>query len=244
MSHDAAPGLLAIAFDTMNKIVGTLCAVAASCCIAFVVVHGNESARPVSLPTGKTLNASVPGFLGRTNSFPATIALSHDGGYVAFLNQGYGTEQANIRQSIAILDLTSNELRDFPDDRLRGDEKTTRLSYFIGLAFSLDDQHLYASMGSAEENGIAVYKFADGKVVPERFITILAQHIAPGKTVTLDSGREPAGTVPAYPAGFTVLGSSKGDRLLVANNLSDNVVLLDAEYTGFGKPENCVPWPR
>jgi hypothetical protein len=30
-------------------------------------------------------------------------------------------------------------------------------------------------MGSAAENGIAVYKFADVEVAPERFITIPAQ---------------------------------------------------------------------
>ena len=36
-----------------------------------------------------------------------------------------------------------------------------------------------------------------------------------------------AGTAPAYPAGFAVLGSPESDRLLVADNLSDNVILLE-----------------
>jgi hypothetical protein len=77
-------------------------------------------------------------------------------GYAALLNQGYGTEQSGVRQSIAILDLSTNQLRDFPDERVRGDEKTTLLSYFIGLAFSSDGKHLYASMSSITQNAIAV----------------------------------------------------------------------------------------
>jgi DNA-binding beta-propeller fold protein YncE len=212
----------------MNKITAALVAVIAVLCLVFAVAHGNESSRRVNLPTGITIALPVPGFVGRTNSYPATIALSPDGRYAAVLNQGYGTEQSGIRQSIAILDLSNNQLRDFPDDRLRGDDKSTQQSYFIGLAFSDDGEHLYASMGSATKNGIAVYKFTNGQVTPDRFITIPAQHMANGKKVILDIGNKPEGTAPAYPAGFAVLSSAKGDRLLVANNLSDNVILVDA----------------
>jgi DNA-binding beta-propeller fold protein YncE len=196
-------------------------------CLLFMVARANERSHKVNLPTSKTLTLPVPGFIARTNSYPATIALSPDGRYAALLNQGYGTEQSGVRQSIAILDLSDNQLRDFPDERLRGDEKTTLQSYFIGLAFSTDGKHLYASMSSITQNGIAVYSFADGQVFPERFITIPAQRLAPGKTVAYDTGGTPEGTAPPYPAGFAVLASSNGDRLLVADNLSDNVVLLD-----------------
>jgi hypothetical protein len=100
------------------------------------------------------------------------IAFSPDGRYPALLNEGYATKESGVRQSIAVLNLRSNQLRDFPDDRLRGDEKTTRRSYFVGLAFSSDGKHPYASMGSATENGIVVYKFSGGEVAAERFITI------------------------------------------------------------------------
>ena len=82
-------------------------------------------------------------------------------------------------------------------------------------------------MGSATKNGIAVYKFADGDVRPERFITIPPQRIARSKIVILDIGNKPPGTAPAYPAGFAVLSRNNGDRLVIANNLSDNVILLD-----------------
>jgi len=195
--------------------------------LVFALRDANQDSHRVGVPTGRILAVPVPGFIARTNSYPATIALSPDGRYAAFLNQGYGTEGSRVRQSIAVLDLSNNQVRDFPDDRLRGDEKTTRQSYFMGLGFSTDGKQLYASMGSAAQNGIAVYKFSDGEVIPERFITIPAQHVSPGKTVILDSGNTPQGTAPAYPAGFVVVSSKEGDRLLIADNLSDNVILLD-----------------
>jgi DNA-binding beta-propeller fold protein YncE len=196
-------------------------------CLLFVVARANQRSHKVNVPTSKSITVPVPGFIARTNGYPVTIALSPDGRYAALLNQGYGTEESGLRQSIAILDLSNNQVHDFPDDRLRGDEKSTLQSYFIGLAFSTEGKHLYASMSSVTENGIAVYKFEDGQVTPDRFITIPAQRLEPGKTITYDIGKTPTGTAPPYPAGLAVLTSARGDRLLVANNLSDNVVLLD-----------------
>src|SRR5713101_2674485 len=204
--------------------------------VVFVVARAADRTRRINLPTSKTLTLPVPGYLARTNSFPATIALSPDGRYAALLNQGYGTQEAGARQSIAILDPSNNELHDFPDDRLSGDY-STRQSYFIGLAFSSDGKHLFASMGSITDptgekpkstgNGIAVYKFTDGQVTPERFIKIAPQPIAEGKEVAFGVRKTPARTAPPFPAGFAVLPGPKGDRLLVANNLSDNAIVLD-----------------
>jgi hypothetical protein len=201
-----------------------------------VALLAGERSRRINLPTSKALTLPVPGYLGRTNSFPATIALSPDGRYAALLNQGYGTQETGARQSIAILDLSNNKLSDFPDDRL-SDDVSTRQSYYIGLAFSIDSSHLYASMGSITDptgekpkstgNGIAVYKFAAGQVTPERFIKIPPQRLAAGKEVASGIRTTPAGTAPPYPAGLAVLRGAEGDRLLIANNLSDNVVLLD-----------------
>jgi DNA-binding beta-propeller fold protein YncE len=205
--------------------------------VVFAVARATDHSRRINLPTSKTLTLPVPGYLARTNSFPATIALSPDGHYAALLNQGYGTQETGARQSIGILDLSNNQLHDFPDDRLN-DEYTTRQSFFIGLAFASDGKHLYASMGSITDpngekatstgNGIAVYKFADGQVTPERFIKIPPQPIAKGKELAFGLRKTPAGTALPYPAGFAVLPGAKSDRLLIANNLSDNVVLLDA----------------
>jgi DNA-binding beta-propeller fold protein YncE len=231
----------------VKKIVTLFLLALFSALVVFMVARANDRSRRINLPTSKSLTLPVPGYLARTNSFPATIALSPDGRYAALLNQGYGTQETGARQSIGILDLSNNQLHDFPDDRL-SDEATTRQSYFIGLAFSRDSKHIYASMGSITDptgekptstgNGIAVYKFADGKVTPERFIKIPPQPIAKGKEVAYSLRKTPAGTAIPYPAGFAVLPPqverrasspvpSTGDRLLIANNLSDNVVLLD-----------------
>jgi DNA-binding beta-propeller fold protein YncE len=205
--------------------------------VVLVVARAADRSRRINLPTSKTLTLPVPGYLARTNSFPATIALSPDGRYAALLNQGYGTQETGARQSIAILDLSNNQLHDFPDDRL-SDDYSTRQSYFIGLAFSTDGNLLYASMGSITDptgekptstgNGIAVYKFAGGQVTPKRFIKIAPQPIAEGKEVAFGVRKTPAGTALPYPAGLAVLPGSKSDRLLIANNLSDNAIVLDA----------------
>ncbi len=204
--------------------------------ISFLLfAQDSPPARQIPLPTSKLLSAPSPGRIGSVNSFPATIALSPDGRYAALLNDGYGTQQTLARQSITILDLQTNQLTDFPDDRLPED---AHQSYFLGLTFSSDGNHLYASMASITDpigekpndtgNGIAVYNFKPGKVTPERFIKIAPQKIAEGKKVAFGLRKTPAGTAIPYPAGLAVIAGEAGDKLLIANNLSDNVVLVDA----------------
>ena len=188
----------------------------------------------ISLPTSKTLTVPSPGRVGSSNSFPATIAISPDGRYAALLNNGYGTQETMAMQSIAVLDLKTNQLSDFPDKRF-GEE--VHQSYFLGLVFSSDGEHLYASVGSITDptgeksgdtgNGIAVYSFAAGKVTPERFIPIAPQPLAPQKKVAIALQTTPPGTAIPYPAGLALISAGGHDQLLVANNLSDNVVLLD-----------------
>ena len=194
-----------------------------------------EEQKQISLPTSKVLHVPTPGRLGVLNSFPATIALSPDRKFAAFLNDGYGTQQTLARQSISVLNLESNEILDFPDDRFPEDAKQ---SYFIGLAFSSDGMHLYASVGSITDptgtkagnlgNGIAVYKFSAGQVTPERYLKIPPQTLAPENKVANGLGNIPTGSAVPYPAGLAVIKGENGDQLLVANNLSDNVVLLNA----------------
>jgi hypothetical protein len=73
------------------------------------------------------------------NSFPAIIALSPRGSYAALLNDGYGTGKSEGRQSVALLDLHSDKLADFPDKRF---PDGAHQSFFLGLAFSSDGHHL------------------------------------------------------------------------------------------------------
>src|SRR5580704_2262607 len=105
------------------------------------------------------------------------------------------------------------------------------------MVFSSDGKHLYVSVGSITDptgqksgdtgDGIAVYSFTDGQVAPERFIAVEPQPLAAGKKVAIALRNTPAGTAIPYPAGMALVTAEGRDRLLVADNLSDNVVLLD-----------------
>jgi len=189
---------------------------------------------PINLPTSKILTVPSPGRIGSTNSFPVTMVLSPDGRYAALLNDGYGTQEMLAHQSIAVLDLQSNKITEFPDARL---SDTDHQSCFIGLAFSSDGKRLYASMGSLTDptgtkagdtgNGIAVYGFNGGKVTPGRFIPIAPQPIGSQKRVLAGLSNTPTHTAIPYPAGLALISDGGHDKLLIANNLSDNAIVLD-----------------
>jgi len=191
--------------------------------------------RSLPLPTSKRLTIPSPGRVGSTNSFPATMVVSPDGRYAALLNDGYGTQETLAHQSIAILDLKTYQIADYPDTRL-GDD--AHQSYFLGLAFSSDGKNLYASVGSVSDptgakpgdlgNGIAVYGFSEGRVTPGRFIPIAPQSLSIAKKVSIGLRKTWPHTAIPYPAGLAVISDGGRDKLLVANNLSDNAVLLDA----------------
>jgi DNA-binding beta-propeller fold protein YncE len=159
--------------------------------------------------------------------------MSPDGRFAALLNGGYGTQETSARQSISILNLKTNQIADFPDDRFAAEAHQT---YFMGLAFSSDGKHLYASVGSLSDptgansghtgNGIAVYKFAEGKVESERFIPIELQPLSTHKKLAVGL-KAPLHKAIAYPSGIFVLADSGHDKLLVANDLADNVIVLD-----------------
>jgi len=207
--------------------------------LSLLAAQNQKGPRQIQLPTSKSLTVPSPGVLGSLNGFAAAMAVSPDGRYAAILNDGYGTQQNQVHQSIAVLDLSTNQLADFPEDRL---PEEAHQSYFLGLAFSSDGNHLYASIGSITDatgekpgdtgNGIAVYGFHEGKVSWDRFIRIPPQKIAAAKKVAYGVRKTAEGTAIPYPAGLAVIAGRghkhKKDKLLIANNLSDNVVLIDA----------------
>jgi hypothetical protein len=198
-----------------------------------LLAQSDAEHRTINLPSSKQLTLPAPGHLGTTNSFPATMVISPDGKYAALLNDGYGTQESLAHQSIAILDLATNKIADFPDARL-SDE--SHQSYFIGLGFSSDGKHIYASVGSLTDptgatsgntgNGVAVYGFSGGKIAPEKFLPIPLQPLSSGKTLPIGL-KAPAHMAIPYPAGLAVIPDNGHDKLLIANNLSDNVVLLE-----------------
>jgi len=198
---------------------------------AFSQAPGSD--HTVMLPTSKMLTVPSPGRIGSTNGFSGTMVVSPDGRYAAILNYGYGTQETLAHQSISVLDLKTNQIADFPDQRFGTENKQ---SYFVGLEFSSDGKHLYASVGSLSDttgeksgdlgNGVAVYGFRDGKIAPERFIRIPLQPLSTGKRIPVGMTAPPHMAIP-YPAGIAIIADHGHDKLLIANNLSDNAILLD-----------------
>ena len=190
---------------------------------------GQDSRQTVQLANGKLLG-EVPGSPRPINNLPTAIVLSPDGRFVVLLHSGYGAYTSGEKQSLSVLNLETNELTDLPDDRLGSDAKQT---YFLGLAFSLDGKHVFASMASLTDplgkekgstgNGVAVYSFESGHIAPERFMPL-----APRTKIPAGKKRRAEFKDVTYPAGLSVGMSGDEERLLVANNNSDEAVLLNA----------------
>ena len=188
----------------------------------------------IDLPSSKTIVGPVPGSPQRLNSLPISMAVSPDGRYVVTVNAGYGTFESGYMQSLAVMDTETGKVADFPDDRtLVGAQQTL----YSGLAFSRDGRHIFASMGSTTDpigeraddtgNGVVVYGFSDGKIVRERMIKIPLQQLAGARRTMLVGGTEGDKGIP-FPAAIAVVGSAGAEKLLVADNLSDDVLLIDA----------------
>jgi DNA-binding beta-propeller fold protein YncE len=224
------------AFWARSVVFGSvLFGLALGCAVQFDSGQETLLNRTVYLPSSKVLLNPVPGRPQQTNSFPTAMALSPDGRYLALLNNGRGAEESGYQQSIAILDLQTNQLSDHPDPRLQVDARQT---FFLGLAFSGNGKRLYASFSSLTDpegklagdtgNGIAVYAFRDGRITPQRFLKIPLQPIGPGKMPVHEIPRVPPGRAVPYPAGLAVVNQGGQEKILVADNLSDDALLLDA----------------
>ena len=194
---------------------------------------GFGSAQSVDLSTSKQLIGEAPGHPQRLNSLPISMAVSADKRYVVTVNAGFGTFESKYEQSLAVLDTKTGALADFPDARTLVSAKQTLYS---GLAFSGDGKHLYASMGStttplgdgkyATGSGVVVYSFSEGKIAAERFLALPLQQLAPGRKTSLSGTTESDKGVP-FPAAIAVLGSGASEKLLVAEDLSDDVLVMD-----------------
>ena len=195
---------------------------------------GSALGQAIDLPTSKQIVRPVPGSPQRLNSLPMSMAVSPDARYVVTVNAGYGTFESNYMQSLAVMDTRTGTVTDFPEAATAARAKQTLYS---GLAFSRDGRHVYASMGSESDplgmeggdtgSGVVVYGFSEGKISRERIMKIPLQQLAPGRKTLLIDGIEGDKGVP-FPAAIAVLGSAGAERLLVADNLSDDVLLMDA----------------
>jgi DNA-binding beta-propeller fold protein YncE len=193
------------------------------------------TARALDLPTSKQLMTPAPGNPRRINSLPMSLAVSPDHRWVVSLNAGYGTFESNYMQSLAVLNVRTGEVRDFPDSRTLVDMKQT---FFSGLAFSADGASVYASLASSSDprgdgdkktgNGIVVYGFSDGVLTAEKFLPLPPVRLAAGRHSSLLNSDDR--TVSPYPAALAIVPGGT-ERLLVAENLSDTVAVLDT-HTG------------
>jgi DNA-binding beta-propeller fold protein YncE len=161
------------------------------------------------------------------------MATSPDGRYVVTVNAGYGTVESGYLQSLAVTETATGKVTDFPDERTALKAKHTLYS---GLAFSDDGTRLYATLGSTSDplgekdgdlgNGILVYAFKDGRIAPGRILKIPLQKLASGRTTDLHK-EDPSSAIP-FPSAIAVVSNKKSEQLLVADNLSDDVILMDA----------------
>ena len=192
----------------------------------------------IDLSTSKQLIEPVPGNPQRLNSLPMSMAISPDSRYVVTVNAGYGTYESKYQQSLAVFDVQSGTLTDFPDART---PVRARQTLYSGLAFSGDGKHIYASIGSLEDpegkkppfldtadtgSGIVVYRFTEGKIEPERLIRLPLDQLAAGHKTKLIGDVEGDKGVP-FPAAIAVVGGARAEKLLVAENLTDDVLVID-----------------
>ena len=186
---------------------------------------------PTQLPNGRLLS-ELPGHPRTINNLATASTVSPDGRFVVFLHSGYGAYSADGKhsyQSLSVLNVATDALVDFPELRL---DHGAHQTYFLGLAFSLDGKHLYASMASYTDplgkkendtgNGIAVYAFEDGKISPDKFLPIAPRTSIPGGRLRRDEFKDVT-----YPAGLSVGKVAGEERILVASNQSDEALLLN-----------------
>jgi DNA-binding beta-propeller fold protein YncE len=193
-----------------------------------LVAQDSSSPALTQIPNSK-LFGELPGHPRRINNFPTAVAVSPDARYAVFLHSGFGAYTSARKQSLTVIDLQTDAIQDFPDDRLGPGAKQT---YFLGVAFSLDGKHLYASMASltdplgkgkgATGNGIAVYTFQNGGVTPEKFLPLGPRTFIPRGKVRRGEFNDVT-----YPAGLSVGLNDGVERLLVASNSSDEALLVN-----------------
>ncbi len=197
--------------------------------------------RAIPLPTSKQLQPQEPGSPRPLNSLPMAAAWSPDHRYLAIVNAGFGTLESGFAQSIAVLDTTTGKVQDFPEQH--GSLGAPQTLY-AGIAFGSDGKDLYVSVdslsaplgGKPDEtgNGILVYRFTDGVPQLDHVLPIGLQPLKPGAKQNQFGAPIPAGKAIPAPAGLALIAGqakagqgSGSDRLLVADNFSDDVLMLD-----------------
>ncbi|MBR8834742.1 MAG: hypothetical protein DSM106950_12065 [Stigonema ocellatum SAG 48.90 = DSM 106950] len=128
---------------------------------------------------------------------PYGITQSHDGNTLVISNNGQGT------QSLQVVDRTTGAVvQTIPYDSPE--------ALYVGVVFSPDDKHLYASAGG--NNKIRVYDVQE-------------QHLTETDPITLPPKTPDGNTLNLYPAGLAI--SNDGKTLFAADNLGDALSIID-----------------
>ncbi|MDU7486063.1 MAG: alkaline phosphatase family protein [Cutibacterium avidum] len=160
----------------------------------------DEKAGPTSGSTGRTTVGQLltpAGQLTTLGDLPLNEVLSPDGKYLVISNNGQGT------QSLQVVETASGKV-------VQTIPYKSPESLYMGLAFSPDGKHLFAS--AAGNHKIRTYHFDCGKLVETTAIQMPV--ISPKRK-----------KVNLYPAGLAVTKDSK--RLVVADQLADAVSVID-----------------
>ena len=217
------------------RIRGVVAAICSVCACVALELHAQQR---IDLPTSKQLYEPVAGNPQVINNLPMSMAVSPKGRYVVTVNAGYGTYESHYDQSLAVLNTQTGQVTDFPETRTPTRAKQTLYS---GLAFSRDGKYVYASIASLEDplgkksflgvpdtgSGIILYRFDEGKISAERLIHLPMEPLGSNRVTKLPEGPETHEAIP-FPAAIAVVGTAGAEKLLVAENLSDDVLLMDA----------------
>lgn len=203
----------------------------------------------IPLPSSKQIVTPAPGSPQRLNSLPMTAAWSPDHRYLALVNAGYGTVESDYEQSVAILDTTTGKVTDYP---IPLTDSTLPQTLYSGIAFSGDGSRIYLSFDSMSQpsgkgpedkapeggratagnpdgtgNAVGVYRFTGSGLAAERMIPIPLRDLESGQTQHHGTMDLPLNEAIPAPAGLAVVKGAT-EKLLVANEYSDDVLLLDA----------------
>jgi DNA-binding beta-propeller fold protein YncE len=211
-----------------------------------------EPWKPLPLPSGKVLFEPPAGrFISDLNAFPINSAISPDGRFVAFLNNGFGHSTSGFRKSIAIYDRVTGQLSDTqePGTGLYFNGPADISTIYYGIAFSGNGSRLYVSIASTKknrklgdrtQNGIRIYRVGDRGLRPDGAIQILPSQIRFPEGVKLNN---PAPT----PSGLSVAPDPENpgeDLIYAALTLSDAAVELSTKTMSVKRVFNLHANPR
>ena len=84
---------------------------------AIALVAQDSPAQRTQMPNDKIFG-ELPGNPRKVNNFPTVALISPDGRFAVFLDSGYGAYTSGRKQSLTVLNLETDAIRNGPDDRL------------------------------------------------------------------------------------------------------------------------------